>query len=100
MHPKKRAVSPSDWRAIASLGEQLVSAQSLKAQHDRIIGLTALVRETPTCGCTRTCFGSRIAKNQGVSRRPAAARCRKRFRDARSTCATQRRSKKCVAAIR
>ena len=41
MRSKKRAVGPSDWRAIASLGEQLVSASSLKAQHERIASLTA-----------------------------------------------------------
>lgn len=40
MRSKKRAVGPSDWRAIASLGEQLVSADSLKAQRDRIAHLT------------------------------------------------------------
>ena len=30
----------SDWRAIANLGEQLVSASSLQAQRDRIVSLT------------------------------------------------------------
>jgi GAF domain-containing protein len=39
MHPKKRAVEISDWRAIANLGEQLVSATSLNSQRDRIISL-------------------------------------------------------------
>ncbi|MFH1185111.1 MAG: hypothetical protein V1755_08745, partial [Chloroflexota bacterium] len=43
MRSKKRAVGLSDWRAIASLGEQLVSANSLKAQHERIVSLTAQV---------------------------------------------------------
>jgi phosphoserine phosphatase RsbU/P len=41
MHPRKRAVNAADWRAVASLGEQLVSAESLSAQRDRIISLTA-----------------------------------------------------------
>ncbi|HET6845963.1 MAG TPA: GAF domain-containing protein, partial [Anaerolineales bacterium] len=45
MHPRKHAVDASDWRAIANLGEQLVSANSLKVQRDRILNLTAqLVR--------------------------------------------------------
>src|SRR5512138_2496518 len=45
MRPGTHAVDASDWRAIANLGEQLVSANSLKAQRDRIISLTAqLVR--------------------------------------------------------
>jgi sigma-B regulation protein RsbU (phosphoserine phosphatase) len=41
MRPKQRATDFSDWRAIANLGELLINAASLKAQRDRIIGLTA-----------------------------------------------------------
>jgi len=41
MRPTKHAVDLSDWRAIANLGEQLVSATSLKAQRERIVSLTA-----------------------------------------------------------
>jgi sigma-B regulation protein RsbU (phosphoserine phosphatase) len=40
MRRNKHAVDASDWRAIASLGEQLVSASSLTAQRDRIMALT------------------------------------------------------------
>jgi phosphoserine phosphatase RsbU/P len=40
MRPRKHAVDAADWRAIASLGEQLVSANSLAAQRDRITTLT------------------------------------------------------------
>src|SRR5512139_3601199 len=40
MRPRKHAVDVADWRAIASLGEQLVSANSLAAQRDRITSLT------------------------------------------------------------
>ena len=40
MRRRKHAVDISDWRAIANLGEQLVSANSLTDQRDRIISLT------------------------------------------------------------
>ncbi len=40
MRRSKHAVDASDWRAIANLGEQLVSAHSLAAQHERITSLT------------------------------------------------------------
>jgi hypothetical protein len=78
MHPKKRAVSPSDWRAIASLGEQLVSAQSLKAQQDRIIGLTArLVRGNADVWLHEDLFRLPDRKEpRSFPRRPAARRCR------------------------
>jgi sigma-B regulation protein RsbU (phosphoserine phosphatase) len=40
MPSQRRSPDLSDWRAIASLGEQLVSANSLIAQHDRIVAMT------------------------------------------------------------
>lgn len=36
-----RSPLSSDWREIASLGEQIVSAQSLAAQRDRIVGVAS-----------------------------------------------------------
>ena len=35
-----RSPEPFDWREIASLGEQLISANSLIAQRDRIVSMT------------------------------------------------------------
>ena len=32
--------NPSEWRGLASLGEQLASADSLSAQQDRILKMT------------------------------------------------------------
>src|SRR5215207_505435 len=36
-----RSPHSSDWRDLASLGEQIVSAPSLAAQRDRIIAMTS-----------------------------------------------------------
>lgn len=43
MSAKKRAPELSDWREIASLGEQLVSATSLVSQRDRIASMASRV---------------------------------------------------------
>ncbi len=43
MSAKKRAPELSDWREIASLGEQLVSATSLVSQRDRIASMAGRV---------------------------------------------------------
>src|SRR5512143_1093660 len=43
MSAKNRAPEPSDWREIASLGEQLVSATSLVSQRDRIASMASRV---------------------------------------------------------
>lgn len=43
MSAKKRAPELSDWREIASLGEQLVSATSLVSQRDRIASMVSRV---------------------------------------------------------
>ena len=40
MTPARRSPAARDWRDIASLGEQLVSASSLAAQHKRIVSMT------------------------------------------------------------
>ena len=41
MKADPRSPLSADWREIASLGEQIVSAPSLSAQHDIIVGITA-----------------------------------------------------------
>ena len=41
MSAASRSPHPSDWRDLASLGEQIVSAPSLAAQRDRIIAMTS-----------------------------------------------------------
>ncbi len=43
MGSKNRSPDVSDWRAIASLGEQLVNASSLTGQRDRIISMVGRV---------------------------------------------------------
>ena len=57
-----RSPLSSDWRDLASLGEQIVSAPSLAAQRDRIIAMASRLVEgqvdvwlrenlVPTAGC-------------------------------------------------
>src|SRR4030042_6645404 len=104
MHPKKRAVSPSDWRAIASLGEQLGSAQSLKAQHDRIIGLTArMVRGNADVWLHEDLFRLPDRKEpRSFPRRPRSEAMQKAFSRRKVYTLRASRSggsKKCVAAI-
>src|SRR5512133_1385077 len=41
MKADPRSPLSADWREIASLGEQIVSAPSLSAQHDIIVGITS-----------------------------------------------------------
>jgi hypothetical protein len=41
MSPASRSPRSSDWRDIASLGEQIVNADSLAEQRDRIIAITS-----------------------------------------------------------
>ena len=41
MSAASRSPHSSDWRDLASLGEQIVSAPSLAAQRDRIIAMTS-----------------------------------------------------------
>ena len=41
MAPVSRSSRSSDWRDIASLGEQIVNADSLAAQSDRIVAMTS-----------------------------------------------------------
>ncbi len=43
MSAKRRSPEPSEWREIASLGEQLVSATSLVSQRDRIASMARRV---------------------------------------------------------
>src|SRR5215216_1048531 len=41
MTARSRSPLSADWREIASLGEQIVSAPSLSAQHEIIVGITS-----------------------------------------------------------
>ena len=41
MTPAPRSPRSSDWRNIASLGEQIVNADSLAEQRDHIVAMTS-----------------------------------------------------------
>ena len=50
MAAASRSPLSSDWRDIASLGEQIVNATSLAEQRDHIVAMTSRL-VTGRCGC-------------------------------------------------
>jgi len=59
-----RSPLSSDWRDLASLGEQIVSAPSLAAQRDRIIAMTSRLVEGQVDVWLRESLFRRPARNR------------------------------------